>query len=162
MLHDNGFAGPNALSRFDRDVIAQPGVRYVILLEGINDIGRLQSPKLPGEAITAEDLIAAYRQLIVRAHLHGIKVFGATLTPYQGAHTDTDVGQKVREQVNEFILHAGAFDGVVDFAKATADPANPRTYASAVGTPDHLHPGDPGYVTMGESIDLARLRGFEG
>jgi lysophospholipase L1-like esterase len=158
VLHDSGFTGPNALARFDRDVIAQPGVRYVIILEGINDIGRLQAPKAPGETITAEDLIAGYRQLIERAHLHGIRVYGATLTPYQGAHSDTEVGQQVREQVNEFIRHGGAFDGVVDFASTTADPVNPRVLAAATGTPDHLHPGDAGYVMMGESIDLALFK----
>jgi lysophospholipase L1-like esterase len=155
VLHDAGFTGPNALARFDRDVIARAGVRFVIILEGINDIGRLQAPRQTSDVITADDLIGAYRQMIERAHWHGIKVFGATLTPYQGAHSDSDVGQAVRDTVNEFIRNGGEFDGVIDFAKTTADPANSRTYAAAMGTPDHLHPGDAGYIVMGESIDLA-------
>jgi lysophospholipase L1-like esterase len=154
VLHDAGFTGPNALARFDRDVIAQAGVRYVILLEGINDIGRVPTPRQPSDVITADDLIRAYRQMIVRAHAHGIKIIGATLTPYQGAHTDSELGEAIRDKVNDFIRHGDMFDGVVDFANATADPDNPRRYAAAVGTPDHLHPGDDGYVMMGESIDL--------
>jgi lysophospholipase L1-like esterase len=155
VLHDTTFTGPNALARFDRDVIAQAGVRYVILLEGINDIGRVPAPQQPSDVITADDLIGAYKQMIVRAHTHGIKIIGATLTPYQGAHTDSDIGQEIRDKVNDFIRDGGMFDDVVDFAKVTADPDNPKRFATAVGSPDHLHPGDAGYRMMGESIDLA-------
>ena len=154
VLHELTFTGPSALARFDRDVLAQAGVRYVILLEGINDIGRVPAPKQPSDVISAEDLISAYKQLIVRARVHGIKVIGATLTPYQGAHSDSDTGQAIRDKVNDFIRNGGMFDGVVDFAKVTADPENPKHYLAVADGGDHLHPSDAGYRIMGESIDL--------
>jgi lysophospholipase L1-like esterase len=154
VLHESTFTGPSALSRFDRDVIAQAGVRYVVILEGINDIGRVPAPKQPSDVIFADDLISAYKQMIIRAHLHGIKVIGATLTPYQGAHTDSPLGQAIRDRVNDFILNGGFFDGAVDFAKATADPENPKHYLKIYDGGDHLHPSDAGYRAMGESIDL--------
>lgn len=154
VLHEVTFTGPSALARFDRDVIAQAGVRYVILLEGINDIGRVPAPKQPSDVISGDDLIHAYQQMIVRAHLHGIKVIGATLTPYQGAHTDSETGQAIRDKLNDFIRNSGMFDGVVDFAKVTADPANPKHYSTLADGGDHLHPSDGGYKLMGESIDL--------
>lgn len=152
VLHDG--TGPSALARFDRDVIAQAGVRWVILLEGINDIGRLAAPKAPGDAITADDLIRGYQQLITRAHLHGIKVFGATLTPYQGAGYDSEPGEATREKVNDFIRNSGQFDAVIDFSKATADPANPKRFSQTTDGGDHLHPSDVGYKAMADSIDL--------
>ena len=152
VLHDG--VGPSALARFDRDVLAQTGVRYLIILEGINDIGRLANPRLPGDQITADDLIAAYEQMITRAHLHGIKVFGATLTPYGGAKYASPAGQAVRDKLNEFIRHGGQLDGVIDFDKATTDPANPKQYLPAYDSGDHLHPSDAGYKAMGEAIDL--------
>ncbi|HEV2486555.1 MAG TPA: SGNH/GDSL hydrolase family protein [Terracidiphilus sp.] len=154
VLHDLTFNGPNALSRFDRDVIAQAGVKYVILLEGINDIWRVQKQRQTSDVITADNVISAYKQMIVRAHMHGIKVIGATLTPYQGAHTDCPAGQAIRDKVNDFILSGGYFDGSVDFAKATADPANPKHYLKLADGGDHLHPSDAGYKMMGDSIDL--------
>jgi lysophospholipase L1-like esterase len=134
-------------------VLAQPNVRYVIVLEGINDIGRLKNPKIPGDNITADDLIAGYSQLIARAHAHGIKIFGATLTPYLGAGYSSDAGQEVRDKVNAFI-RSGAFDGVVDFDKATQDPANPKQFLPVDDSGDHLHPNDAGYKAMGDAIDL--------
>jgi len=154
VLHTATFTGPNALSRFDRDVIAQAGVQYVVLLEGINDIGRVTTPKQPSDVIAADDLIQAYRQIVVRAHLHGIKAIGATLTPYQGAHTDSETGEAIRDKVNDFIRNSGIFDGVIDFANATADPANSKRYSKLADGGDHLHPSDAGYKMMGDSIDL--------
>ncbi len=152
VLHDG--TGPSALARFDRDVLAQAGVQYVILLEGINDIGRLAAPKLPGDAISADDLIAAYKQLITRAHLHGIKIIGATLTPYQGAKYESETGEAVRDKVNDFIRNSGEFDAVLDFSKATADPANPKHFSETANSGDNLHPNDAGYKAMADSIDL--------
>jgi lysophospholipase L1-like esterase len=153
VLHDSG-GGPNALARFDRDVLDQSGVKYLIILEGINDIGHAYGPDKPDNPITAEQLEMALSQLIDRAHAHGIKVFGATLTPYVGAKYASPEGEKVREAENDFILHSGKFDGVIDFAKATADPADPTRLAPTAGSADSLHPGDPGYQSMADSIDL--------
>ncbi|HEX5284881.1 MAG TPA: SGNH/GDSL hydrolase family protein [Bryocella sp.] len=152
LLHD--VTGPNALERFDRDVLDQSGVKYLIILEGINDIGHAYDPQKPYDVVTAEQLEMALSQLIDRAHAHGIKVFGATLTPYVGAKYESPQGEKVREAENEFILHSGKFDGVIDFAKVTADSADPTHFAVTAGSKDNLHPGDSGYQIMGDSIDL--------
>ena len=150
--------GPNALARFDRDVLAQAGVKYLIVLEGINDIGRLHSPNLPDYKLTAEDLEQGLMQLVARAHVHGIKVFGATLTPYKGAGYFTDKGEQIREDLNRWILTSGVFDGTIDFDKATQDPANPQVFSAQADGGDHLHPKDPGYQIMADSIDLGLFR----
>ncbi len=147
--------GPNSLARFDRDVLSLSGVKYVIVLESINDIGSLHEPNRPDYKLTAEDLEQGLRQIVARAHEHGIKVFGATLTPYQGAGYYTDRGEEIREAVNEWIRTGGAFDGVIDFDKATRDPAHPLVYAPAYDSGDHLHPKDAGYAAMANSIDLS-------
>ena len=152
VLHDK--AGPSALARFDRDVLAQAGVKYLIILESINDIGHAQSPTHPDDPVTAEDLIAGLSQLVTRAHTHGIKVFGATLTPYVGAGYSSHAGEAMREAINQWIRTTNELDGVIDFDKATRDPANPNTYSAAADSPDHLHPRDAGYKLMGDSIDL--------
>src|SRR5688572_27564782 len=122
--------GPNALARLDRDVFGVPGVKAIILLEGINDIGRGFQTTGVQDPVTAEALIAAYRQIIQRAHDQGIRVIGATLTPYQGAGYASPAGEEVRQALNKFILSSGEFDGVVDFAAATADKANPLAFAA--------------------------------
>jgi lysophospholipase L1-like esterase len=147
--------GPNTLARFDRDVIAQAGVRYVIVLESINDIGSLHNVNQPDYHLTAEDLEQGLSQLVVRAHQHGIKVLGATITPYQGAGYATDKGEQIREAVNTWILTSGVFDGTVDFDKATRDPNHPLVFASQYDSGDHLHPKDAGYAAMADSIDLS-------
>ena len=147
--------GPNALARFDRDVLAQAGVRYVIVLESINDIGSLHNVNQPDYHLTAEDLEQGLSQLVARAHEHGIKVFGATITPYQGAGYATDKGEQIREAVNTWILTSGVFDGTVDFDKATRDPNHPLAFASQYDSGDHLHPKDAGYSAMADSIDLS-------
>jgi lysophospholipase L1-like esterase len=153
VLHD-GY-GPSALARFDRDVIAQSGVKYLIILEGINDIGRLKDPHEPGDNITADDLIFGLTQLATRAHQHGIKVFGATLTPYLPTGYSSPQGEQVRQAYNQWIRTSGVFDGVIDFDKITQDPANPSTFLPAYDSGDHLHPGDAGYKAMGDAIDLS-------
>ena len=148
----------NALARFDRDVLSQAGVKYVIVLESINDIGRLHEPNLPNYKLTAEDLEQGLSQLVARAHEHGIKVIGATLTPYKGAGYFTEKGEQIRQAVNHWILTSGIFDGSVDFDKVTQDPANPLMFAPQFDSGDHLHPKDPGYAAMAEAIDLSLFK----
>lgn len=153
LLH-NGY-GPNALARFDRDVLAQSGVKYVIILEGINDIGHTAKPTKPGDQVTVPHLEFALSQLAARAHEHGLKVFGATLTPYVGAGYESPAGEQMREALNQWIRTSGTFDGVIDFDKVTRDPANPQVFAPSMDSGDHLHPGPAGYNAMGSAIDLS-------
>jgi lysophospholipase L1-like esterase len=157
VLHD--VVGPNALARFDRDVLAQDGVRDLIVLEGINDIG---FPYLkgtpPGQAVSAAEIIAGLRQIVERAHAHGIKVFGATLTPFEGAIYYSKEGEAKREAVNRWIRTGGVFDGVIDFDAALRDPKHPRRFLPADDSGDHLHPGDAGYKSMAEAVDPALFR----
>lgn len=152
VLHDG--TGPSALARFDRDVIAQAGVRYVVLMEGINDIGHAADPKKPYDVVTAGDLIDGFAQMAERAHTHGIKVIGATLTPYMGAGYSSPEGETMREAVNQWIRTSNVLDGVIDFEKATRDPGDPKVFAAANDSGDHLHPKDAGYKAMADSIDL--------
>jgi lysophospholipase L1-like esterase len=151
----NETTGPSALSRIDRDVLSQSGVRYVIVLEGINDIGRLAHLQTPWDEIAAPQLEMALKQIADAAHEHGIKAIGATLTPCGGSGHYSDKGEQVREAVNDWIRNNGTFDGVADFDKATQDPANPTQFNPAYDSGDHLHPNDAGYKAMGDSIDLA-------
>ena len=148
--------GPSALARLDRDVLSVPGVKAVILLEGINDIGRGFYP--PTEPVTADALIADDKQIIERAHAKGIKVYGATLTPYRGAHYFMADGEKVREAVNDWIKTGGAFDGVVDFAPSVADKSDPTTFDLNYNLNDKLHPNDAGYQAMANAIDLTPFK----
>jgi lysophospholipase L1-like esterase len=152
-------AGPTALARFDRDVLSVPGVKTVILLEGINDIGIGFGRANSTDPVTLEALEAADLQIIARAHEHGIRVIGATLTPYGGAGYAAPAGEQVREGLNQWIKTSGAFDGVIDFAAAVADPKDPLTIASQYNIRDHLHPNDAGYKAMGDAIDLKLVMG---
>jgi lysophospholipase L1-like esterase len=145
-------AGPSALARFDRDVVAQSGAKYLLILEGINDIGRLHDN--PDAGLTAADLISAINQMVVRAHAHGIAVIGCTLTPYHGAHYYTENGETIRKAVNEWIRTGGVLDGFVDLEAAVRDPNHPDTFLPNVDPGDHLHPNDTGYKAMGDAIDL--------
>lgn len=152
----DGF-GPNALSRFDRDVLACPGVRYVVVLVGINDVGIPRMFPAAGAAPSADAIIAGYRQMIARAHARGVRVIGATLTPYQGAIDGryySDEGEAKREAVNAFIRGSREFDGVIDFDAAVRDPANPLRFDPTYDSGDHLHPNDAGYAVMAAAIDL--------
>ena len=153
VLHDG--TGPSALARIGRDGVDLPGVRYLILLEAINDIGHAYQPKNPYDVVSAADLIQGYKQIIDRAHEHGVKVIGATLTPYLGAGYSSPAGEQVRSAVNTWIRGAGHFDGVIDFDAATRDPKNPTMYLPDVEHGDHLHPNDAGYKVMGDAIDLS-------
>ncbi|MGH3351173.1 MAG: SGNH/GDSL hydrolase family protein [Nocardioides sp.] len=150
VLGDSAGGGQSALGRFDRDVLQQPGVSTVVLLEGINDIRW-------DLADEASDLITAYRDLIDRAHARDVCVVGATLTPYEGGSRYTPERDQVRVAVNEWIRGSGEFDGVVDFDAATRDPARPSRFLPAYDSGDHLHPGDAGYAAMAESFDLDLL-----
>ena len=155
--------GVNALARFDRDALDQPGVKYVIVLEGIVDIGLPGTAVAPAsETVSVDDLIVGMKQLIERAHDRGMKVFGATQTPFSGATTipgifspDTEAQRKV---LNQWIRSRHAFDAVFDFDKVLLDPANPERILPAFDSGDHLHPGDAGYQALANSIDISLFR----
>jgi len=150
-------AGASALARFDRDVLMQPGVKWVMLLEGINDIGN--AGRTPAQPVSADDLLAAYKQLIERAHEVGVKVIGCTLTPYEAAGYYTEQGEEIRSAVNQFIRTSKLFDGVVDFEAATRDPQALKHIRPDFDPGDHLHPNDAGYEAMANAIDLAIFSG---
>ena len=152
-------AGPSALARLDRDVLSVPGVKTIILLEGINDIGIGFGRPNSAEPVTLEALEAADLQIIARAHEHGIRVIGATLTPYGGATYAAPAGEQARQGLNQWIKTGGAFDGVIDFAAAVADAKDPLTINPAYNIRDHLHPNDAGYKAMGDAIDLKLVMG---
>lgn len=162
ILHDaatNIRFGLNALARFERDVIAQPGAKFVIILEGINDLGHPGTTTAPlAESVTADDIIAGLRQMADRAHEVGMKVIGATLTPFGGyasAGYYTQQKEVYRKAVNEWIRTTDSFDGFIDFEKAVRDPSNPDRILAAYDSGDHLHPGNAGYKAMADAIDLA-------
>jgi lysophospholipase L1-like esterase len=150
----NDGTGPSALARFDRDVLAQSGVTHVIVLEGINDVGRaLQNP-----TPSAADLIAAHRQMIERAHSRGLKIYGATLTPFEGASYWTAEGEAKRETLNEWIRTAKAYDAVLDFDAAVRDPNHPTKTLAQYDAGDHLHLNAAGYQAVAKAIDLSLFR----
>jgi lysophospholipase L1-like esterase len=148
ILRDDPVYGPRALDRFQRDVLEQPGVTHVIILEGINDIGHP-----PGERDPAA-IISGLRQMIAQARDHGLKVYGGTLTPFGGANFYSEEGNAVRLQVNEWIRTSGEFDGVIDFDAALRDPQHPNILREEYDSGDHLHPSDAGYRRMAEEVDL--------
>ena len=157
---DNVRFGVNALARFDRDVLAQPGVKYLIVLEGINDLGHYVPSAPPAQNVSADDIITALKQIVARAHERGIVAFGATLTPFEGAHPGYFTPEKEvkRKAVNQWIRSANAFDGVIDFDKATRDPGHPDRFLPVYDSGDHLHPSDAGYHAMAATIDLSLFR----
>ncbi len=144
LLHDG--LGPNALARLDRDALAQAGVRWLIVLEGINDIGT--------RTATARQMIEAYQQIILRAHAHHIRVYGATIMPYGGSFYFSPGGEAIRQAVNRWIRTSGKFDGVIDMDRAMRDPRDPSQLSPATGSRDHLHPGPQGYRMMSDAIRL--------
>ena len=159
LLHDlpPAMFGPSALARFDRDVLSVPGVSHVIILEGINDIGQPTSMSLSDQAVTVEQLQAAWGQLIDRAHGRGVKVIGGTLLPYQGTTFPgywTAAGETQRQSFNTWIRENKALDGVIDFDGAMRDPAKPTFLKADLDCGDHLHPNDAGYKVMADAIDL--------
>jgi lysophospholipase L1-like esterase len=147
-------SGASGLARFDRDVLGQSGVRWLVLLEGINDIGMARSPAdTPGR----DDLVSAYRQIVERAHAAGIRVVGCTLAPFEGAFYYGEAKETVRSAVNEWIRTSGAFDGVADVDAALRDPVSPRRLRPVFDTGDHLHPNDAGYAAIADAV-LRTLR----
>jgi len=180
LLHSGVYGEPinsnvSALARFDRDVLALAGSRYVILLEGVNDLDsiglkvhgkRVDNPSL---SATAADIIGGYKQLIARAHEHAIKVIGATIMPFEGDGTDPDgvvmvdnawtpEKEAMRRTINRWILESRAFDGVLDFDAVVRDPAHPSKLLPAYDSNDHIHPNDAGRAAMVNSIDLSIFR----
>jgi lysophospholipase L1-like esterase len=147
-------SGVDALARFERDAVDQAGVAYVIVLEAINDIGNARQNPTP----TAEDLIAGHKQLIEVAHTKGLRIYGATVTPFEAANYFTKEGEAKREALNQWIRTSKAYDGVIDFDLATRDPANPTRLLPLYDSGDHLHPNDAGYKAMGDAIDLTLFK----
>jgi lysophospholipase L1-like esterase len=151
VLSEGAYAvGINALARFEHNALSQSGVTHIVVMEGINDIGNARTNPTP----TAEDIIAGYKQMIAQAHSRGLKIYGATLTPFYGAAYYTEVGEAKREAVNQWIRTSKAFDGVIDFDAATRDPNDPKKFLAAYDACDHLHPSDAGYKVMADAIDL--------
>ncbi len=144
--------GPAALSRLSRDVLEPAGVRWVIVLEGVNDIGGSRTPEAADSV--ASGLIAAYQNIIAQAHARGLKVYGGTITPFGGSFYDRPGHEEARQKVNGWIRTSRAFDAVVDFDAAVRDPADPRRLQQALDTGDHLHPNEAGYRAMADAIDL--------
>ena len=153
--------GQNALARLGRDVLAQAGIEAVILFEGTNDIGQPDTraleanPCLSRTQVTADEIIAGYKQIIGRTHARGLKIFGATILPYQGFGGWTATGEAKRVAVNQWVRTSRAFDGVIDFDVALRDPATPARMAPQYDSGDHLHPGPAGHEAMGNAVDLA-------
>ncbi len=151
--------GPNALARFDRDVLATAGARWVIVLEGVNDLGGLarDGEVSPAQhAVLVAQVLAAYEQIIDRAHAHELRVIGATITPYMGSeyYHPGPLSEADRQAVNAWIRAAEHFDAVVDFDAALRDPMQPARLLPAYDSGDHLHPSPAGYRAMGEAVPL--------
>ena len=147
---------PNARSRLDRDVLSLPGVTHVVWVEGINDIRHDGNPMNLGR--DPEEVIAAYRQVVARLHMHGVKVFGGTLTPFGGSERFDARSENSRQAINTFIRTSGVFDGVVDFDLALRDPERPSNLMAGAHTQDQLHPNDEGHRRMAHAIDLDLFR----
>ncbi len=156
--------GQNALARLGRDVLAQAGIEAVILFEGTNDIGQPDAPAADTNPcrsrtqVTADEIIAGYKQIIARTHARGLKIFGATILPYRGLGAWTAAGEAKRVAVNQWIRTSGAFDGIIDFDADLRDPTTPARLAPQYDSGDHLHPGPAGHEAMGNAVDLALFR----
>jgi len=151
--------GPNALARFDRDVLAPAAVRWIIVFEGVNDLGGLarEGEVSPAQhAALVERVLAAYQQIIARAHAHGLRVIGATITPYVGSsyYHPGPLSEADRQAVNRWIRTLGNFDAVIDFDSVVRDPQHPDQLLPAYDCGDHLHPSPAGYKAMGDAIPL--------
>ncbi|MFJ2197658.1 GDSL-type esterase/lipase family protein [Streptomyces violaceusniger] len=163
----NNGIGVAASARFDRDVLATPGLGYVVLSVGGNDLAISFAPRdgdgpladflkvFPGAPVTTDDVIAGYRQLIARAYDHGVRVYATTIAPYEGAEVYTPEGESARQAVNEWIRTSGAFDTVLDFDAVWRDPARPSRIREDFHVGDHLHGSDAGYRALADSIDLS-------
>ncbi len=152
--------GVSATARFQRDVGEQPGGREVVLLEGINDIGYSQARgplTAPHTDVSALQIVEGYERLVTLAHTDGLRIFAATLTPFQGSRHWTPAGEAKREAINHWIRTSGEFDGVIDFASVVADPADPERLNPAYDSGDHLHPNAAGYRAMASAVSLPAL-----
>jgi lysophospholipase L1-like esterase len=147
-----GGLGPTALARFDRDVLRQPGARWVIVSEGVNDIGGAKGAD--SSASIGRQLVVAYETLIARAHARGLKVYGATILPFGGSFYDAPAHEAARQTVNDWIRAGHGFDGVIDFDAVMRDPAAPTRLRPEVDGGDHLHPNEAGYRRMADAVDL--------
>jgi lysophospholipase L1-like esterase len=154
------FFGPSGLRRFDRDVAAQPGARFVITLLGVNDLGHPGTVAPPDEEVSAADIIGGYRQLIARAHERGLRIFGATIMPFRGDTFGffTPAHEAARQTVNRWIRTSGEFDAVIDFDAATRDPAQPDQLLARYDSGDHLHPNDAGTEAMARAVPVRIFR----
>ncbi|MFJ3586392.1 SGNH/GDSL hydrolase family protein [Streptomyces sp. NPDC090127] len=159
VTNDTVWAGEKGIERFKKDVLTEPDVRTVILLEGINDFGGSLPNGIadPTPEVSVERLVAGHRELIRQAHARGIKVVGATLTPVGGSFYDDPAVEAKRDAFNHWVRTSGAYDAVADFDHAVADPADPDRLLPAYDSGDHLHPGDAGYRAMAEVLDLDAL-----
>lgn len=155
LLESMSMLGVSALSRLDRDVLSVPRLSHIVLLEGINDIGMSGPGGMFGDVplVDPQALIGAYSQIIARAHERGIKVFGATILPFEGADYYTEEKEKVRTAANEWIRTSNRFDGMIDLDAAMRDPANPGKLNTEYDSGDHLHPNPAGYRHMGEVVN---------
>jgi lysophospholipase L1-like esterase len=141
-----GGLGPSALARLDHDVLEQPGARWLIVFEGINDLG--------GRSASRPDLIAAYKQIITRAKKRGLRVYGATILPCGQSFYFTPELEAARQEINQWVRTSGEYDAVIDFDAALRDPRNPSQLSAAAESPDHLHPSGLGYKVLADAIDL--------
>jgi lysophospholipase L1-like esterase len=155
------FVGPSLLSRLERDALSKPGVRWILLLSGSNDISAADMLDTPQDKVSAQQIIAGMQKVIARAHAAGIKVYGATVLPKAGVQkpfVQTPEAQAKRNELNAWIRGSGAFDAVVDFERLMLDPARPDHLAPMYDSGDHLHPNDAGFKAMAEAIDLRVFR----
>jgi lysophospholipase L1-like esterase len=152
----NIWQGISAIKRFAHDALGQPGVRDVILMEGINDIGNNAGPG--GAPLTAQDLISGYQNLIQQAHAAGVRIIGGTMLPDKGNVYYSASAEAIRQAANTWIRTSGAFDGVVDFEKAAVDPADPTALNPAFDSGDHLHPNEAGMQALANAVDLSLLK----
>jgi lysophospholipase L1-like esterase len=164
---DTEWGGPSALARFDRDVMAASGVTHIILLEGTNDViepgAHDHKPAEPEELTTAQDIIAGYQQLIARAHARGLRIYGATLVPFEAKKT-AEIGyfspgkEALRQAINKWIRESNTFDGIVDFDGALRNPRQPSGLLPAFVSSDDLHPSEAGYLAMADAVDLSLFK----
>jgi lysophospholipase L1-like esterase len=161
LLADSACSGERGLSRYQRDVLDQPGVTTAVALIGINDLGYPETPAMPctipNPPITADQLIAGYRTLIRDAHARGIRIVGVTMPPFRGAEVHTARSEAIWSGVNSWIRSSGEYDAVVDLAAALADPADATRLAAQYDSGDHLHPNEAGYRAMADAVDLEAL-----
>jgi lysophospholipase L1-like esterase len=169
VLHDSPCFGVAALARLDRDVLAQPGVRQVVLFQGTNDIGYSNvTPSMlppgwfscfePNTDVTAAQIIAGYQQIIAQVHAKGLRIIGGTLLPFKGGFFYSAAADAKREALNHWIRTSGGFDGVIDFDRALRDPADPLMLLPTYDSGDHMHPSDAGYQAMANAVDLRLLQ----